>query len=102
MVSVVKETITVVKPKGLNTTELMKSASSILGISSEKTMKAAECLYMRGFISYPKTTTTSYDPKFDFEQILKDHFKCSEFGMYCLCLLKKGFENPSFQKGLGI
>ena len=43
------------RPLALNTVQLLRLASSQLKMSPDQAMKAAEELYMEGFISYPRT-----------------------------------------------
>jgi len=58
-----------------NTSRLIKLkfqvASSSLGLSPTQCMSCAEHLYTRGFISYPRTETSSYPKDFDFHSILR-------------------------------
>ena len=53
------------RPLPLNTTDMLRAASAGLGMSPHQTMNVAEHLYTRGFISYPRTETTSYPASFD-------------------------------------
>ncbi|KJH44606.1 DNA topoisomerase [Dictyocaulus viviparus] len=53
------------RPIALNTVELLRVASNAFGISPSSTMSIAENLYTQGFISYPRTETTSYSANFD-------------------------------------
>ena len=49
-----------VRPQAMNTISLLKLASSALGIGPQATMRAAEHLYLSGFVSYPRTESTAY------------------------------------------
>jgi len=54
------------RPTGLNTVEMLRLASSKLGMSPQHTMQVAERLYTQGFISYPRTESTHYPANFDY------------------------------------
>lgn len=43
----------------------MRAASAGLGIGPHTAMTLAERLYTQGYISYPRTETTSYPQNFD-------------------------------------
>lgn len=58
------------RPSGLNTVNLLKVASSALGIGPQTAMQLAERLYTQGFISYPRTESTAYPASFDFRSAL--------------------------------
>lgn len=57
-------------------------------------MRVAEHLYLDGFITYPRTESTSYPSSFDFSEILKTHKSNSEWGNYAGKILKDGIEKP--------
>lgn len=56
-------------PTPFNTTEFLRAAAA-LGVSAGRAMELAELLYMRGFISYPRTDNTVYPPTEDLNAIL--------------------------------
>lgn len=65
VVSVTMKEKTKPRPLALNTVELMRVASSGLGMGPQHAMMIAEKLYTQGFISYPRTETTHYSENFD-------------------------------------
>ncbi len=60
-----------------NTTSFLQAAGRI-GVSANAAMNIAESLYMRGFISYPRTDNTVYPPSLGLGEIL-DNLKKGEF-----------------------
>ena len=44
----------------MNTVEMLRLASRVLGISPKDAMRAAEHLYLDGLISYPRTESSGY------------------------------------------
>lgn len=89
------------RPQALNTVEMLKAASTGLGMSPQHTMQIAERLYMSGFISYPRTETTKYPPSFDLNGVLKTLAPHPQFGSYCEELLQNGFTWPEGGKDVG-
>eukprot|EP00522_Entomoneis_paludosa_P006817 CAMPEP_0172460258 /NCGR_PEP_ID=MMETSP1065-20121228/36187_1 /TAXON_ID=265537 /ORGANISM="Amphiprora paludosa, Strain CCMP125" /LENGTH=1488 /DNA_ID=CAMNT_0013215231 /DNA_START=259 /DNA_END=4725 /DNA_ORIENTATION=+ len=76
-------------PVGLNTVTLLSVGSKTMGMSPKQVMSVAEKLYSSGFISYPRTETTRYDPTgFDVRAILAQHSQNSEWGRAATHLLK--------------
>jgi len=82
------------RPQALNTVEMLRVASSSLNMSPHQTMQAAESLYTRGYISYPRTETTCYAENFDFQNPLKQLSRGSDWGDYCRGLLNTGITKP--------
>ena len=70
-------------------------------MSSHLAMKTAESLYLRGYISYPRTESTTYSSNFNFIEILEAHKKHSDWGKYASKLLESGYENPRSGKDAG-
>ena len=66
-------------PPGLNTANMLKISSTHLGISPKTTMNIAEKLYIRGYITYPRTETTQYASSFDFRGNLEKFAKDKSF-----------------------
>ncbi|CDW89802.1 dna topoisomerase 3-beta-1-like [Stylonychia lemnae] len=82
------------KPQGLNTVKMLKVASKTYGMSAHDTMKIAEHLYLRGFITYPRTESTTYSSNFNFKEILTQHMSHPDWGNYAQMLLNGGMVKP--------
>ena len=59
------------RPIALNTVELMRVASSGLGMGPHHAMQIAEKLYTQGYMSYPRTESTQYAENFDLKDVLR-------------------------------
>ncbi|CAE7840008.1 TOP3B [Symbiodinium sp. CCMP2592] len=68
------------RPVGLNTVQLLKAASTGLGMSPAQCMKVAEGLYSSGYISYPRTETTKYSDTFDLVGALREQANHPSWG----------------------
>lgn len=88
------------RPTALNTVEMLRSASSGLGMSPIHAMHIAEKLYTQGYISYPRTETTQYAANFDFKQVLNQQVKSSIWGAISKRLLDGDFQQP--RKGVDV
>lgn len=85
-----EEEITKNRSSGLNLIELLKHASSHLGIGPNDAMISAEKLYLNGYITYWKTDSTSYPKNFDFRAVVASielhHFN-KDIIKYCSTLI---------------
>ena len=77
------------RPVALNTVELMRVASSGLGMGPHHAMQVAERLYTQGFISYPRTESTQYAENFDLKEVLHQQKNSHEWGSEVRDLLSK-------------
>ncbi|CAD7964936.1 unnamed protein product [Amoebophrya sp. A120] len=59
------------RPLGMNTVTMLKLASSLLNIGPHEAMREAETLYLRGYLTYPRTETTAYPKTFDFDSLIQ-------------------------------
>lgn len=84
------------KPLPLTTVELQKRASRWLRISSEQAMKAAESLYNKGFVSYPRTETNKFKEGTDLMGLVTLHASHEQWGSYVSQQLLQGgkYEHP--------
>lgn len=48
------------RPLPLNTVEMLKQASKVLGMGPKECTVFAERLYLKGYISYPRTESSAY------------------------------------------
>jgi len=82
------------RPVGLNTVQLLKAASTGMGMSPVVAMKAAEHLYTSGYISYPRTESTKYPGSFDVQQALREQSWHPNWGKTAGFILQN---NPNIQ-----
>ncbi|XP_045539457.1 DNA topoisomerase 3-beta-1 [Papilio machaon] len=82
------------RPVALNTVELMRVASSGLGMGPHHAMQIAERLYTQGYISYPRTETTSYPENFDLIGALRQQQGSNKWGEEVRALLANGINKP--------
>ncbi|KAK8384837.1 hypothetical protein O3P69_014418 [Scylla paramamosain] len=82
------------RPAALNTVELMRIASSGLGMGPHHAMTLAERLYTQGYISYPRTETTHYPENFDLKGALRIQEGHSDWGSTVREILRDGIQKP--------
>lgn len=82
------------RPAGLNTVELLKIASSALGMGPAQAMSIAERLYTQGYLSYPRTESSAYPKHFNFSEILAPQKRHAIWGDYA-AELAVNFRQPS-------
>jgi DNA topoisomerase-1 len=92
VINVEKKETTIKRPEPFNTTDFLRAAAN-LNVDAMKAMSIAENLYMRGYVSYPRTDNQTYIGV-NFEKILKD-LKGSEFDDAIDKILKLGKIVPS-------
>ena len=78
----------------MNTVEMLKAASKVLGIGPKECMHAAENLYLQGYLSYPRTESTAYPNSFDIKGTLQQQSQHSDWGDYVRQLLHDGPKRP--------
>ena len=82
------------RPLPLNTVELLRVASSALGIGAQNAMRVAEQLYLCGYISYPRTESSAFPKGFDFGEALGAQLDQPEWGEHARWLLDGGMVLP--------
>jgi len=81
------------RPVPFNTTEFLRASSSI-GVSPGEAMNLAEGLYMKGFISYPRTDNQAYPTTLDIAGILNSLLS-NDFAKLAEKIIAKGSISPS-------
>ncbi|XP_076846010.1 DNA topoisomerase 3-beta-1 isoform X3 [Brachyhypopomus gauderio] len=82
------------RPLALNTVEMLRVASSALGMGPQHTMQIAERLYTQGYISYPRTETTHYPENFDLKATLRQQANNPYWAETVKVLLSEGLNRP--------
>jgi DNA topoisomerase III len=83
------------RPIPLNTVALLKACSKALGIGPHAAMQTAERLYLSGYLSYPRTESTTYPASFDIVGTLKEQADDHRWGVYVRELLQAGRNTTS-------
>jgi DNA topoisomerase-1 len=65
-------------PKPFNTTAFLRSAAAI-GFSVPNAMRIVQGLYMKGYVSYPRTDSEAYPPTLDLNEILNELRKSKSY-----------------------
>ena len=78
------------RPLPLTTVELQKASSKFFRIDPTTTMKIAEELYTKGFVSYPRTETNIYPSGMGHEALVRELAGSRTYGEYCQRLLAGG------------
>lgn len=94
VIKVTKKNVKKWKPLPLTTVELQKAGSRLLKLAPKKVLDIAEKLYQQGFLSYPRTETDQYDPKFDFMSLIAKQTVDRTWGMFAQGLQEGGFNTP--------
>ncbi|KAF9979749.1 DNA topoisomerase, partial [Modicella reniformis] len=82
------------KPLPLTTVELQKNGSKFLSIPSDEVMTAAENLYTKGWISYPRTETDQFDLNYDLMGLIEKQRHSTQWGRFAQQLSEGGYRNP--------
>ncbi|KAI3405055.2 TOP3 [Candida oxycetoniae] len=82
------------RPLPLTTVELQKDCAKYFKMSAKTALDAAEKLYNKGFLSYPRTETDKYPSTMDFTGIFEKQKQDSRWGSHAGNLLSQGFEKP--------
>uniref|UniRef100_A0A4W3H8Y5 DNA topoisomerase n=1 Tax=Callorhinchus milii TaxID=7868 RepID=A0A4W3H8Y5_CALMI len=89
------------RPQALNTVEMLRVASSALGMGPQHTMQIAEKLYTQGYISYPRTETTQYPESFDLKGTLRQQANNPFWSDVVKALLTDGINRPRKGQDVG-
>ncbi|KAF7457030.1 DNA topoisomerase 3-beta-1 [Cryptosporidium felis] len=82
------------RPLPLNTVNMLKSASMVLGIGPFQTLNIAERLYLSGYTTYPRTETSKYPRNFDIKSTLSIFKSNPIWGELCFKMLNSGHNSP--------
>ncbi|XP_034311164.2 DNA topoisomerase 3-alpha isoform X1 [Magallana gigas] len=76
------------RPTPLDTVEMEKLASRKLRLSAKETMRIAENLYTKGFISYPRTETNIFPKDLDLAALVQEQSRDPNWGGFASGILQ--------------
>ncbi|RLV91830.1 DNA topoisomerase 3 [Spathaspora sp. JA1] len=82
------------RPLPLTTVELQKDCSRYFKMSAKRALDAAERLYNKGFISYPRTETDKFPQTMDFKKMFDKQKEDPRWGDYAQSLTTSGHQSP--------
>ncbi|KAH3205475.1 hypothetical protein KXW62_004761 [Aspergillus fumigatus] len=82
------------RPLPLTTVDLQMMGSRYLRMDSSAVMKAAESLYTKGYISYPRTETDQFDKGIDLKKLIEKQYPDTNWGEYARGLINGAFKTP--------
>eukprot|EP00667_Euglena_gracilis_P012220 EG_transcript_12542 len=81
-------------PLPLNTVAMLQAASTCLGLGPADALHCAEQLYLKGFLSYPRTETSRYPEAFDLRGTVECLAAAPEWRTAARTLLQTGLSSP--------
>eukprot|EP00929_Paragymnodinium_shiwhaense_P013359 TRINITY_DN121220_c0_g1_i1.p1 TRINITY_DN121220_c0_g1~~TRINITY_DN121220_c0_g1_i1.p1 ORF type:complete len:858 (+),score=186.81 TRINITY_DN121220_c0_g1_i1:105-2678(+) len=78
------------RPQALNTVAMLKMASTRLGMGPQQAMHQAESLYLRGWLTYPRTETNTYPGAFDLRGTVAQFTNSPSYGGYASEIMSRG------------
>lgn len=82
------------RPLPLTTVELQKDCSSYFKMSAKRALDAAEKLYNKGFLSYPRTETDRFPATMNLQTVIQTQAQDATWGNYASGLLQGKFKQP--------
>lgn len=95
IIKLVKKPTSNWRPLPLTTVELQKDCSRFFKMSAKRALSAAENLYNKGWISYPRTETDKFPTLMDLKEVIGKQCQSNKWGQYAQDLLTGGkFNSP--------
>lgn len=82
------------RPLPLTTVELQKDCSNYFKMSAKRALDAAEKLYNKGFLSYPRTETDRFPATMDLKALVQQQTQDAQWGQYAGGLVSGKFRQP--------
>ena len=82
------------KPLPLTTVEMQKMATKFLRMTGQQALTAAEKLYNKGFISYPRTETDRFDKGMNLRTLVQKQTTSTQWGQFAQGLIGGNFKQP--------